>query len=72
MFSNVHFELAEERVERERDAKVAAARAALKKLGEMQCLDCGLAIAPERRLAYPAASRCLDCQIHVEREAIGR
>ncbi|TWD54467.1 TraR/DksA family transcriptional regulator [Agrobacterium vitis] len=68
MFSNSHFEQAEERVRQERDAALAEARADLKKAGASECVDCGHAIPERRRLAYPSATRCIDCQIEVERE----
>ncbi|MCF1433381.1 MULTISPECIES: TraR/DksA C4-type zinc finger protein [Rhizobium/Agrobacterium group] len=72
MLSNLHFELAEERVEQERDAKVEAARADLKKAGATECLDCGHAIPQARRFAYPSAIRCFDCQVSIEREVYCR
>ncbi|WEO73790.1 TraR/DksA C4-type zinc finger protein [Agrobacterium vitis] len=72
MFSNIHFELAEERVEQERAAKVAAARADLNKVGADECVDCGRQIPLARRLAYPAAARCIDCQTSIEREVYCR
>ncbi|MCF1446641.1 MULTISPECIES: TraR/DksA C4-type zinc finger protein [Rhizobium/Agrobacterium group] len=72
MFSNIHFELAEERVEQERDATLAVARANLNKAGADECVDCGQTIPQSRRLAYPAAARCIDCQTSIEREVYCR
>lgn len=68
MLSNIHFEQAEERVQQERDAKVAKARADLKKAGASDCVDCGQLIPEARRLAYPSATRCIDCQTDIEKE----
>lgn len=68
MFSNAHFEQAEERVCQERDAAVAEARADLKKAGATECVECGHSIPERRRLAYPSATRCIDCQTNAERE----
>ncbi|MDQ0454702.1 TraR/DksA C4-type zinc finger protein [Rhizobium paknamense] len=72
MFSNAHFELAEERVEQEREAQVAAARADLRRDGADECVDCGQQIPLARRRAYPAASRCINCQTEIEREVYCR
>jgi phage/conjugal plasmid C-4 type zinc finger TraR family protein len=72
MLSNIHFELAEERVCQERDAKVAKVRADLKKAGASECVDCGGSISNARRLAYPSATRCIDCQTEAEREVYCR
>jgi phage/conjugal plasmid C-4 type zinc finger TraR family protein len=68
MLSNIHFEQAEERVCQERDAKLAEARADLKKAGAMECVDCTKVIPAARRLAYPSATRCIDCQTDIEKE----
>lgn len=72
MLSNIHFEQAEAKVAQERDAKLAEARADLKKAGASECVDCGQVIPPARRSAYPSANRCIDCQTGVEREGICR
>jgi phage/conjugal plasmid C-4 type zinc finger TraR family protein len=69
MLSSAHFEQAEARVEQERDAAVAGARANLEKAGSIECVECGQTIPERRRLAYPSATRCIDCQTEVEREA---
>ncbi|MCF1449978.1 TraR/DksA family transcriptional regulator [Agrobacterium vitis] len=72
MFSNLHFEAAEQRVEQEREAQIASARADLRKAGADECVDCGHQISLARRRAYPAASRCIDCQTSIEREVYCR
>ncbi|MBB4955573.1 phage/conjugal plasmid C-4 type zinc finger TraR family protein [Agrobacterium vitis] len=72
MFSNVHFEQAEAKVAQERDAKLAQARADLKKAGAPECVECGKVIPQARRSAYPSATRCIDCQTEVEREVYCR
>lgn len=56
------------RVEQERQARIDAARAELKKQGREQC-ECGATISPARRRVYPSATRCLECQEIVEKEA---
>lgn len=66
--SNAAFELAEQRVEEEREAAIAAARAALCSAGTVECVDCGCSISLARRLVYPSATRCLECQEVAERE----
>lgn len=68
MLSNIHFEQAEERVQQERDAKLAEARADLKKAGASECMDCLQKIPTARRLAYPSATRCVECQTDIEKE----
>lgn len=61
-------ELAEHRVEQERDAAVARVRASLEKpgAGASHC-RCGAAIPEARRRALPGVKDCLDCA--AEREA---
>jgi RNA polymerase-binding transcription factor DksA len=50
------------------DVEGALARVRQGSYGE--CVDCGDAIAPARLNAYPAATRCIDCQgDHEKREA---
>ena len=46
------------------ERQVGAARLAdlARKAGRAECEDCGVAIPAERRLAYPAATRCVECQ----------
>ena len=44
------------------------ARHALAGGGCPDCLDCGGAIPAERRAAYPAAERCIDCERRRERK----
>lgn len=63
---NFAFELADLRAAQERDAGIAAAQAALRKLGSPVCVGCGEEIEPERRKAMPSARRCLDCQRRIE------
>lgn len=36
-----------------------------------ECVDCGRAIAPARLKAYPAATRCIDCQGALEKREAG-
>lgn len=51
------------------DVEDALARIAAGAYGE--CVDCGEPIAPARLKAYPAATRCVDCQSAVERREAG-
>lgn len=60
--SNFDIELAEARVERERDAGLAAVRSLLEGDGADECIDCGVTIPEDRRKALPSASRCASCQ----------
>lgn len=46
---------------------IAAVRDRLRQAGRIDCVDCGAAIPPERRLALPSACRCVDCQERAER-----
>ena len=64
---NFAMELADLRAEQERDAGVARATAALRAVGELVCVGCKEEIEPARRLAYPAARRCIECQTRIER-----
>lgn len=66
--SESDFELAERRVDQERNALVDAVRAQLTHAGTSDCIDCGCTISLARRRVYPAATRCLDCQTDFERE----
>lgn len=68
MYSDFDRELGEARVEQEREARIAAARHALKQEGREQC-ECGATISPARRRVQPSATRCLECQEIVEKEA---
>jgi phage/conjugal plasmid C-4 type zinc finger TraR family protein len=72
MFNNAHFEWAEALVEQERDAAMADARAELEKAGTVECVECEQSIPERRRLAYPSATRCIDCQKGVEQEGLCR
>jgi RNA polymerase-binding transcription factor DksA len=65
--SNAAFDLAAERAEQERDAKIAEAQNALRQMGTCQCDDCGVDISSARRNAYPAATRCQPCQTRHEK-----
>ncbi len=67
--SNAAFDLAAEREERDRQAKIAQASRALRGPGTMQCEDCEIDICRERRIAMPSATRCIGCQTRHEREA---
>ncbi|ADZ70103.1 TraR/DksA C4-type zinc finger protein [Polymorphum gilvum] len=64
--SNFDVELAEARVEREREAGVNAVRARLQGAGAADCVDCGEEIPPARRRAMPSARRCAGCQTRIE------
>ncbi|CZT36376.1 TraR/DksA C4-type zinc finger protein [Rhizobium sp. 9140] len=66
------FELAAARAEQERDAGVIAASIALSQTGTILCIACDHPIPEKRRLAYPAARRCTDCQTFVEAEKYHR
>lgn len=68
MYSDFDREVGELRVEQERQARIDAARAALKQQGRDEC-ECGATISPARRRACPSATRCLECQEIAEQEA---
>ncbi|RVQ76130.1 TraR/DksA C4-type zinc finger protein [Sinorhizobium medicae] len=59
--SNFDIELAEERIERERQAAIARAGAALEIKGFACCCRCGGEIDPRRRAALPSARTCIVC-----------
>lgn len=69
---NAAVELAEARVEAERDAGVqriqAAIRAAIDVTVSPFC-DCGEPIPDARRQAMPRATRCIDCETFIERQS---
>lgn len=67
--SNAAYDLASEREQKERDAKIAEASRALRQIGTYQCDGCGIDLSRERRLAYPAATRCVRCQTKHEKKA---
>jgi RNA polymerase-binding transcription factor DksA len=66
------FELAEEMAERQRQAGIARARAALRCVdpdepeGPLVC-DCGDPIGEERRRAVPNTRKCINCATFLER-----
>ena len=66
---NAAFDLAEVLAEQEREAGIASARAALGRSGREVCIECECVIPADRRLAHPAATRCLECQELAEKEA---
>lgn len=68
MYSDFDREVGEQRVEQERQSRIDAARAELKKQGREEC-QCGATISLARRRVYPSATRCLECQEIAEREA---
>ncbi len=72
MFSNVDYEFADIRAEQEREAKIAAVRAELRRQGSTECSDCGCSIAVARLRVIPSASRCLECQETYEHERVAR
>ncbi|RKR03592.1 TraR/DksA C4-type zinc finger protein [Maricaulis maris] len=59
--SDAEIERAEAKVAAERDLAVRRISAALDGDGCDDCKNCGEAISPARRAAYPAAKNCLDC-----------
>ncbi len=59
-------------VEAENARMIAEARASLKTSGTADCIDCGRPIEPKRRVAMPAARRCIECQSHIEAEKYHR
>lgn len=65
--SNFDVELAERRVEEERQTMIDRARKGLADAGGDVCIDCGNKIPPARRQAMPSAKRCLGCQTRKER-----
>jgi len=71
-FSNAAYELAELRVEQERDFAIITARAALKAQGAAECVSCEKPIGRARRLAMPSALRCVECQEFHEQEKLHR
>lgn len=64
---NFAFDLAEQRADQERQSGIAAAHKALQGDGEIFCVACGEEIDQARRVALPAARRCIDCQKRRER-----
>ncbi|MGN6777587.1 TraR/DksA C4-type zinc finger protein [Rhizobium sp.] len=66
--SEQDFELADRRSEEEREAQIAAASRALKIAGRVRCMDCDCSISLARIRAYPAATRCAECQTDFEQE----
>jgi phage/conjugal plasmid C-4 type zinc finger TraR family protein len=67
--SNFDIELAEARVEMEREAGLARVKASLEGTGSATCVDCENPIPEPRRLAMPSARRCAGCQSDFERMA---
>lgn len=67
-------DLAQERIEAEREARLrAAAQARAEAMAEGQavqeeCASCGDVIPPARRQAAPWACRCVDCENAFERD----
>ncbi len=70
--SNRDLDLAAERAEQERLAGVKRATSQLSKEGTAECISCGDKIEERRREAMPSATRCADCQMHFERDQVGR
>lgn len=68
MYSEFDRELGEQRVEQERQAKVAAATKAVERRGRAFC-ECGATISELRRERFGAV-RCLECQKEFEREQV--
>ncbi|MCI9864895.1 TraR/DksA C4-type zinc finger protein [Rhizobium skierniewicense] len=65
---NAALDLAAERAEQEREARIAAASAAVAVRGAIICQDCPSKISDERRAAAPFARRCIECQESYEME----
>ncbi len=61
-------ELAERRVEMERDAGVARIQAKLAGASGRLVCDCGNPIGEARRRAMPNAENCIDCATFLERQ----
>ncbi|MNF08968.1 hypothetical protein D3C80_2095150 [compost metagenome] len=59
---NFERELAEQRVEEEKEVAIANARKALSCIGRVDCDECGRPIREARRKAMPSATRCFACQ----------
>lgn len=59
---NFAYELADLRAEQEREAGIAQAKALVRGIGSIICVDCPEPIPPARRRAAPFADRCIDCQ----------
>jgi phage/conjugal plasmid C-4 type zinc finger TraR family protein len=57
---------AQDKTESERARLIANARAATGTVGSTHCISCGDIIPKDRRHANPSATRCTDCQEHVE------
>lgn len=74
---NAAVELAERRVEQERDAGIARIQAAARQYvaeeanGQetVKFCECGERIPEERRKAMPRADRCVDCETFIERQS---
>jgi phage/conjugal plasmid C-4 type zinc finger TraR family protein len=66
---NRAIELAEERVEREREAGLARIRGRLATAGaeSLVCMHCGEEIPEARRRAAPGCTTCYDCALVAER-----
>lgn len=71
--TNAMIELAEERVERERESRIADVRAAARRqrtfpdATETLACTCGETIPEPRRRAVPGARLCIDCATLAER-----
>ncbi len=70
MYGEFDRELAEARIEREREAAIAAARQSITRPGRAVC-ECGASISDLRREKFGAV-RCLECQIEAEKDACCR
>lgn len=65
---NFALELAEFRIDEEREAGIARIRNELNTAGTFTCIDCDRPIPVPRRAAYPSARRCASCQTRHEHE----
>lgn len=70
MYGEFDRELAEARIEQEREAAIAAARQSISRPGRTVC-ECGASISDLRRERFGAV-RCLECQRDYEKEEATR
>lgn len=65
--SNFDVELAEKRVEDEKQQMIKHAQASLVPTAEAECIDCGEPISAARKKVLPSAKTCMRCQMLRER-----
>lgn len=64
---NAAFDLADRLAEREREAGIARAQAAVRGMSGRFICDCGEPISEARRAACPETDKCIDCATFLER-----